>query len=95
MKTNKNSKTRNFKIDMDMYTYKEAIQMLDENDNIFYLNDEYEPILNSHKEGYLGKETLRINHCVCTEVKVIYNKEFGEYMNIVKTIDNNSYYINL
>lgn len=92
MKTRKNTRIGSFELDMTMYNTYNAKKMLEENKDIFYVNDDYDTT--SDTDNYKG-EPLRINHKACEEVKVIYNKEFEMYMNVVKTYDGDVYYIQL
>lgn len=92
MKTRKNTRVGSFELDMTMYNTFNAKKMLEENNDIFYVNDDYD--VTSNVDEYKG-EPLRINHKTCEEVKVIYNKEFEMYMNVVKTYEGDVYYINL
>lgn len=100
MKTRKNTRVGNFEIDMDMYNDYEKRDMLNEKDYIFFIsNDDSFKIVTSTEDKdvrfFPDYHQLRIDYDVCTEVKVIYNKELGYYMNVVKTIDGEMYYINL
>lgn len=61
---------------MNMYSVYDAKEMLDNNSDIFYINDEFD--IESTSKNYRGEE-LRINHSACEEVKVIYNEEYEEY----------------
>lgn len=90
MKTLKSSKQKSFAIDMDMYTNTQYIEMLDNEKGIFYVDYDFGTSGNSDE---YEDEPLRINHSAVEEVKVIYNKEFGEYMTVVKTTSGNTYYI--
>ena len=92
MKTLKNTKIGSFELDMEMYNKVDAMDMLDIDNNIFYINDEYVAMVGS--EDYNG-QPLRINHMACVEIKVVHNKEFDCYMNVVKTYNGNTYYVKL
>lgn len=92
MKTLKRTKICSFELDMTMYNTYNAKKMLNEDNNIFYINDEYVPMADS--DDYKG-EPLRINHSACEEVKVVHNKTFDLYMNVVKTYEGKVYYIKL
>lgn len=74
---------------MVLWIWKEGTEFLKEN---FYVNDDYD--VTSNIDEYKG-ELLRINHKACEEIKVIYNKEFEMYMNVVKTKDGRVYYVQL
>ena len=52
-----------------------------------YTNEQYIEMLEN--------EDLRINHSSVAEIKVVYNREFDEYMNVVKTYSDNTYYVTL
>ena len=90
MKTLKSSKQRSFSIDMDMYTNEQYREMLENEEGIFYVGWGYDTT--SDVEEY-DDEPLRINHSAVEEIKVIYNKQFDEYMNVVKTYTGNTYYV--
>lgn len=90
MKTVKRTEVGSFTIDMAMYTKEETISMLENDTNIFYLSDNFDSITNS--ENYHGEE-LRINHSACAEVRVVHNKKYDVYMNVVKTFNGDTYYI--
>lgn len=92
MKTRKRTGFGSFAINMNMYSVYDAKEMLDNNSDIFYINDEFD--IESTSEKYRGEE-LRINHSACEEVKVIYNEEYEEYENVVKTKDGDIYYVQL
>lgn len=92
MKTRKNTRVGSFELDMTMYNTFNAKEMLENNSDIFYVNDDYD--VTSNIDEYKG-EPLRINHKACEEIKVIYNKEFEMYMNVVKTKDGAVYYVQL
>ena len=92
MKTLKSSKQRSFAIDMDMYTNEQYIEMLENEEGIFYVGCGYDAT--SDIEEY-DDEPLRINHSAVAEVKVVYNKQFDEYMNVVKTYTSNTYFVQL
>lgn len=92
MKTRKRTGFGSFSINMDMYNEEDARNMLDENDDIFYINDEFN--IECTSENYHFEE-LRINHSACEEVKVVYNEEYEEYENVVKTKDGAIYYVQL
>lgn len=92
MKTVKRTDIRSFELDMTMYTTFDAKDMLDNNNNIFYVNDNYD--VKSSSDSYRG-EPLRINHSACEEVKVVHNKDYDLYMTVVKTYDGSIYYIKL
>lgn len=92
MKTRKRIGFGSFSIDMNMYSVYDAKEMLDNNSDIFYINDEFD--IKSTSENYRGEE-LRINHSACVEVKVIYNEKYEEYENVVKTKDGAVYYVQL
>ena len=92
MKTRKRTSFGSFSINMNMYSVYDAKEMLDNNNDIFYINDEFD--IKSTSENYRGEE-LRINHSVCEEVKVVYNEEYKEYENVVKTKDGAVYYVQL
>jgi hypothetical protein len=92
MKTLKRAEVGSLELDMTMYNTFGAKKMLEENKDIFYVNEDYD--VTSNVDKYKG-EPLRINHKACEEVKVIYNKEFEMYMNVVKTYEGDVYYIKL
>ena len=92
MKTLKNSKQKSFAIAMDMYTNEQYIEMLENEEGIFYIGCDYDAT--SDVEEY-EDEDLRINHSSVAEIKVVYNREFDEYMNVVKTYSGNTYYVQL
>jgi hypothetical protein len=92
MKTLKSSKQKSFAIDMDMYTNMQYVEMLENEKGIFYVD--YDFGTSSNVDEY-EDESLRIDHRVVEEVKVIYSKEFGQYMNVVKTHSGNTYYVTL
>lgn len=92
MKTVKRTKIGSFELDMTMYTAFNAKEMLEDNENIFYVNDSHDVVSNS--DSYRG-EPLRINHSACEEVKVIHNKDYDLYMTVVKTRNGDVYYIKL
>lgn len=77
---------------MNMYSVYDAKEMLDNNSDIFYINDEFD--IESTSENYHFEE-LRINHSACEEVKVVYNEKYEEYENVVKTKDGAVYYVQL
>lgn len=91
MKTVKNIRIGSFALDMSMYTTTECEFMLDDDKDIFYVNDEFVGVTDS--DNYRG-EDLRINHSACTEIKVIHDKKYG-YMNVVKTRNGDIYYVQL
>ena len=92
MKTLKNSKQKSFAIAMDMYTNEQYIEMLENEEDIFYIGCDYDAT--SDVEEY-EDEDLRINHSSVAEIKFVYNREFDEYMNVVKTYSGNTYYVQL
>lgn len=92
MKTLKSSKQKSFSIDMDMYTNRQYIEMLENEDGIFYVD--YDFGTSSSVDEY-EDEPLRIDHRAVAEVKVVYNKEFGQYMSVVKTHSGNTYFVTL
>lgn len=92
MKTLKRTDIGSFELDMTMYTAFDAKEMLDNNSDIFYVNDSYD--VTSDSDSYKG-EPLRINHSACEEVKVIHNKDYDLYMTVVKTCNGDTYYIKL
>lgn len=92
MKTVKRTDIGSFELDMTMYTTFDAKDMLEDNKNIFYVNDNYD--VTSNSDSYRG-EALRINHSACEEVKVVHNKDYDLYMTVVKTYDGSIYYIKL
>jgi hypothetical protein len=92
MKTLKNSKQKSSAIAMDMYTNEQYIEMSKNEEGIFYICLGFGAI--SDIEEYDG-EDLRINHSSVAEIKVVYNREFDEYMNVVKTYSSNTYYVTL
>ena len=92
MKTVKRTNIGSFELDMTMYTTFDAKDMLDNNSDIFYVNDSHDVI--SDSDIYKG-EPLRINHSACEEIKVVHNKDYDLYMTVVKTYDGSIYYINL
>lgn len=92
MKVRKNSRQRSFAIDMDMYTNREYMEMLENERGIFYVGWDNDT---SHNVDEYEDEPLRINCSACEEVKVVYNKEFEEYMNVVKTKSGNTYFVQL
>lgn len=91
MKTLKRAKQKSFSIDMDMYNRMQYEEMLESGDGIFYVGWDNP----SHSVDEYDGEDLRINHSSVEEVKVVYNKEFGEYMNVVKTYSGHTYYVTL
>lgn len=92
MKTLKTAKVRSFAIDMDMYTNFQYREMLDNEKGIFYSDYDFGACVNSCE---YEDEPLRISHSAVEEVKVVYNKEFKQYMTIVKTKSGNVYYVQL
>lgn len=92
MKTVKRTNIGSFELDMTMYTTFVAKDMLENNSDIFYVNDDYD--VTSNIDEYKG-EPLRINHKACEEVKVVHNKDYDLYMTVVKTYDGSIYYIKL
>jgi hypothetical protein len=92
MKTVKITDIESFELDMTMYTEFNAKNMLDNNSDIFYVNDSYD--VTSDSDSYKG-EPLRINYSACVEIKVVYKKDYDLYMTIVKTHDGSIYYIKL
>ena len=92
MKTLKTARQKSFTIDMDMYTNTQYIEMLENEKGIFYVDYEYGTTSNTDE---YEDEPLRIAHRAVAEVKVVYNKEFGQYMSVVKTFSGNTYYVTL
>lgn len=66
MKVRKNARQRSFPIDMDMYTSREYIEMLENERGIFYVDWDNDTSYNV--DEYDG-EPLRINVSACEEVK--------------------------
>lgn len=92
MKTVKRTNFGSFELDMTMYTTFDAKDMLDNNNDIFYVNDNHD--VTSNSDSYRG-EPLRINHSACEEVKVVHDKVYDLYMTVVKTYNGSIYYIKL
>lgn len=68
--------------------------MLESEDGVFYVDLE-SPYGASRNVDEYEDEPLRINCSACEEVKVVYNKEFGSYMTVVKTYTGNTYFVQL
>lgn len=85
MKTRKRTSFGSFSINMNMYSVYDAKEMLDNNSDIFYINDEFD--IECTSENYRGEE-LRINHSACEEVKVIYNEEYELVNILIKEVEN-------
>lgn len=77
---------------MNMYTNVDCIEMLDSVKGIFYVGCDFCTCGNSDE---YEDEPLRINHSEVEEIKVVYNKKFNEYKNVVKTKNGDVYYIQL
>ena len=84
MKILKTAEQRNFEVDKEAYTVSEIWNMV-RLGTIFSFNSDFtHKIYDSVCDVSMG-DTYRIYADDCEKVKVIYNKEYGAYENIVVT----------
>lgn len=86
MKIRKNSKVRNFEVDRFYFTEKKLLELLDNRTCEIFMYPYFERItdykdINIMSDGY----TVRIFASNCENIKVIYNNEYNNYINVVVT----------
>lgn len=86
MKIRKNSEVRNFEVDRSYLKYKEVIELLNNGTCEIFTSRLFAPITDYEYINIMSNDyTVRIFASDCEEVKVIYNKEYNNYINIVVT----------
>ena len=88
MKIRKNSEVRNFEVNRWYVTDKEVIELLNNGTCEIFTNNYFERITDYEYINIMSDDyTVRIFASDCEEVKVIYNKEYNNYINVVVTKD--------
>lgn len=100
MKTLKRAEQRNVLLDRGYYTITDLRIMAESgNISVFDLNFNYIPISELdfmyESDSSLDDCSLRVMLGDTTDIKVIYNKEFGKYENVVVMKDGSILHINL
>ena len=84
MKILKTAEQRNFEVDKESYTVNELWDLI-RKETIFSFNGDFTHKIYDSICDVSMRDTYRIYADDCKEVKVIYNKEYGAYENIVVT----------
>ena len=88
MKIRKNSEVRNFEINRWYVTDKELLELLNNGTCEIFTSRYFEQITDYEYINIMSDDyTVRIFTSDCEEVKVIYNKEYNNYINVVVTKD--------
>ena len=88
MKIRKNSEVRNFEINRWYVTDKEIIELLNNGICEIFTYPDFEQISDYEYINIMSNDyTVRIFTSDCEEVKVIYSKEYNNYINVVVTKD--------
>ena len=88
MKIRKNSEVRNFEINRWYVTDKEILELLNNGTCEIFTYPSFERITDYEYINIMSNDyTVRIFASDCEEVKVIYNKEYNNYINVVVTKD--------
>ena len=88
MKIRKNSEVRNFEINRWYLTDKEVIELLNNGTCEIFTSRSFEQIIDYEYINIMSDDyTVRIFASDCEEVKVIYIKEYENYINVVVTKD--------
>ena len=88
MKIRKNSEVRNFEVNRWYVTDKEIIELLNNGICEIFTYPDFEQISDYEYINIMSNDyTVRIFVSDCEEVKVIYNKEYNNYINVVVTKD--------
>ena len=86
MKIRKNSKVRNFEVNRWYVSNKEIIELLNNGICEIFTYPDFEQISDYEYINIMSNDyTVRIFVSDCEEVKVIYNKEYDNYINAVVT----------
>ena len=88
MKIRKNSEVRNFEVNRWYVTDKEIIELLNNGICEIFTYPDFEQISDYEYINIMSDDyTVRIFASDCEEVKVIYSKEYNNYINVVVTKD--------
>ena len=88
MKIIKNSKVSNFEVNRWCVTDKEIIELLNNGICEIFTYPDFEQISEYEYINIMSNDyTVRIFTSDCEEVKVIYSKEYNNYINVVVTKD--------
>lgn len=88
MKIRKNSEVRNFEVDICYFTEKELLELLNNGTCEIFTTPDFERITDYEYINIMSDDyTVRIFVIDCEEVKVIYNNEYNNYINVVVTKD--------
>ena len=88
MKIRKNSEVRNFEVNRWYVTDKEIIELLNNGICEIFTYPDFEQISDYEYINIMSNDyTVRIFVSDCEEVKVIYSKEYNNYINVVVTKD--------
>ena len=88
MKIRKNSEVRNFGVNRWYVTEKEVRKLLDNGTCEIFTSWPFERITDYEYINIMSDDyTVRIFASDCEEVKVIYSKEYNNYINVVVTKD--------
>ena len=88
MKIRKNSEVRNFELNRWYVTDKEIIELLNNGICEIFTYPDFEQISDYEYINIMSDDyTVRIFVSDCEEVKVIYSKEYNNYINVVVTKD--------
>ena len=88
MKIRKNSEVRNFEVNRWYVTDKEIIELLNNGTCEIFTSRSFEQVTDYEYINIMSDDyTVRIFASDCEEVKVIYNKEYNNYINVVVTKD--------
>ena len=88
MKIRKNSKVRNFEVNRYYLTVREVCELLDNGTCEIFSSRYFEQIFDYECINIMSNDySVRIFVSDCEEVKVIYSKEYDNYLNVVVTKD--------
>ena len=88
MKIRKNSEVRNFEVNRWYFTDKEVLELLNNGICEIFTSNYFEQITDYEYINIMSDDyTVRIFASDCEEVKVIYSKEYNNYINVVVTKD--------
>ena len=88
MKIRKNSEVRSFEINRRYVTDKEVFELLNNGTCEIFTSRYFERITDYEYINIMSNDyTVRIFVSDCEEVKVIYSKEYNNYINVVVTKD--------
>ena len=86
MKIRKNSEVRNFEINRQYVTDKEVLELLNNGTCEIFTYRSFEQITDYEYINIMSDDyTVRIFASDCEEVKVIYSKEYDNYINVIVT----------